>query len=112
MGIVPLAPGSVRHGRYVSENLPSSSVWRPYRAVVGCGQQFGEQVKVDKIAIQTAPCGNGWQVLGCIHSFVIIGEYSVERPLSGSFVIRSHPQNAQLNHSVCRSLGACPRTRV
>ena len=35
-------------------------------------EQFEEQVEIDEIAIQTAPCGNGRQVLGCIHSFVII----------------------------------------
>ena len=50
--------------------------------LVAAVQQFGEQVKVDEIAIQTAPRGNWRQVLGCIHSFVIIGVYSVERPLS------------------------------
>ena len=41
-----------------------------------------KQVEIDEIAIQTAPCGNGRQVLGCIHNFVIIVEYSAARPLS------------------------------
>ena len=38
--------------------------------------KFGEQAEIDEIAIQTAPCGNGWQVLGCIHSVVIMDLYS------------------------------------
>ena len=34
---------------------------------VGAVQKFGELAEIDKIAIQTAPCGNGWQMFGYIH---------------------------------------------
>ena len=34
---------------------------------LGAEQQFVEQVEIDEIAIQSTPCGNGWQMFGYIH---------------------------------------------
>ena len=86
---------SVRHGRYVSENLPSSSgiASLPRSRWVRCNIS-GEQAEIDEIAIQTAPCGNGRQVLWCIHGFF---KLAVCVPIIECSGIRRHQQWVEMN---------------
>ena len=61
---------------------------------LGAVQHFGEQAEIDEIAIQTAPCGNGRQVLWCIHGFF---KLAVCVPIIECSGIRRHQQWVEMN---------------